>query len=356
MGAVRPACASSSGRRQRTMSRTNDAPRTTTAPEEEVDRGDREVANDPDPVRERDHGSTVMSAICTPRLFELDLEAPGNRRRERAAARFRRLRRRARRRSRGGGSRPRRRTSRRGRRGHPSSPFRGRCRLSARRSRPRSLTTVGFSPPSSLSRSSSSRRRRRLGRRCARAVTRATAGQRGRREQKREREHELLHDSSSPDVAARGGTGQRDRSGAGGPRPCGIGISVRPTAASGDASEAEIEARAQRSSRTSSCTTSRSQRASTHASSATGTWSAKPEDECGRRDEDRQPTAVDDPLEMLLHDERREGDERERVGRGASRRVPKPPSTAPQRTSTSNTCGACSRYVWNGSVGVDVSR
>ena len=52
--------------------------------DEEVDRRDREVTDDPDPVREKDrHGSTVISAICTPRCLELDLEAARDRRLER---------------------------------------------------------------------------------------------------------------------------------------------------------------------------------------------------------------------------------------------------------------------------------
>ena len=52
--------------------------------EEEVGRRNREVADDPDPVREEPHGSTVMSAICTPRSSSSTSNRPGMRRAEAA--------------------------------------------------------------------------------------------------------------------------------------------------------------------------------------------------------------------------------------------------------------------------------
>ena len=45
--------------------------------DEEVDRRDREVTDDPDPVRQDPHGSTVISAICTLLLSSSASKRPG---------------------------------------------------------------------------------------------------------------------------------------------------------------------------------------------------------------------------------------------------------------------------------------
>ena len=167
----------------------------------------------------------------------------------------------------------------------------------------------------------------------------------------------LLHRSMPPREAAQG---QRDGRRAGGPRP-------RPESRrrSRPASAESGRRDASRGSNAARAAVVRRRRAHDGEQPARerpgderdGNLQREPDEERGRRDEDRHAAAVDEPLEVLL--ERRTSRARRAGTPGpAARRaaVPSPASTSPASASRSSTCGACARYAWNGSVGVDVSR